>query len=228
MSSSASVRVFIIDDHPLLAMALRDLMLARYPDLEIKLFSRLVPALEHSKFEQPDLVVLDPGLPDMSPEDVIETALETFDYSRTVVLSGNESVLENLAPEYQETEFVSKGVSQDRIFAVLESMLMKIRRTSWTHELHDEKPVHKSETSVGQRMARITDRQIGVLHRIAQGESNHEIARALGLSPETVKTHVRSILARLNARNRLEAAMLYRAWQELKPSEPAAVYSVET
>jgi DNA-binding NarL/FixJ family response regulator len=201
-------------------------MLARYPDLEIKLFSRLLPALEHSKFEQPDFVVLDPGLPEMQPEEVIETALETFDYSRTVVLSGNDSVLENLAPEYQETEFVSKGVSQDRIFAVLESMLIKIRRSTWS-DYSVEKPVQKAETTVGQRMARITDRQIAVLHRIAQGESNHEIARALGLSPETVKTHVRSILARLNARNRLEAAMLYRAWQELRPSEPAAAAPAE-
>ncbi|MFP5482490.1 MAG: response regulator transcription factor [Gammaproteobacteria bacterium] len=59
-------------------------------------------------------------------------------------------------------------------------------------------------------------------YRIAKGESNHEIAQNLGLSPETVKTHVRSILARLNARNRLEAAMLYRAWQEQKTDE---VYS---
>ena len=225
MSSLSSVRVFIVDDHPLLAMALRDLMLARYPDLEIKLFTRLVPAIEHSKFEQPDLVVLDPGLPEMTPEEVIETALESFDYSRTIVLSGNDAVLEDIAPEYEETEFVSKGVSQDRIFAVIESMLVKIRRTSWALDLHEEKPSSKPETSVGQRMARVTDRQIGVLHRIAQGESNHEIARALGLSPETVKTHVRSILARLNARNRLEAAMLYRAWKELKPSDNSHIYS---
>ncbi|MFN7835075.1 MAG: LuxR C-terminal-related transcriptional regulator [Burkholderiaceae bacterium] len=222
--SSACVRVFIIDDHPLLAMALRDLMLARYPDLEIKLFSRLLPALEHSKFEQADLVVLDPGLPDMGPEEVIETALETFDYSRTVVLSGNDAVLETLAPQYLETEFVSKGVSQDRIFAVLENMLIKIRRSAWSEFTPDRVSV-KGETTVGQRMARITDRQIAVLHRIAQGESNHEIARALGLSPETIKTHVRSILARLNARNRLEAAMLYRAWQELRPADQAQVSS---
>ena len=227
MSSLSSVRVFIIDDHPLLGMALRDLMLARYPDLEIKLFSRLVPAIEHSKFEQPDLVVLDPGLPDMTPEQVVETALDSFDYSRTVVLSGNDYVLDTIAPQYEETEFVSKGVSQDRIFAVIESMLVKIRRMNWTVDFQVEKPVGKPESSVGQRMARVTDRQIGVLHRIAQGESNHEIARALGLSPETVKTHVRSILARLNARNRLEAAMLYRAWQDLKPNEQSHPFSVE-
>jgi DNA-binding NarL/FixJ family response regulator len=55
----------------------------------------------------------------------------------------------------------------------------------------------------------------------AKGESNHEIARALNLSPETVKTHVRSILARLNARNRLEAAMLYRSWKEPKNIDEA-------
>lgn len=218
MTISTQLRVFIIDDHPIIAMALRDILNARYSDLEIKLFSRMGPALEHSRFEQPDLVLLDLGLPDMEPERVVETALETFDYSRTLVISGNEEILGDLAEEYPETEFISKGITQDRVLSVLDSMVLKLRRNTWTDQIAVKAPETNGFT-VGQRMARITERQVAVLHRIAKGESNHEIAQSLGLSPETVKTHVRSILARLNARNRLEAAMLYRAWQEQKSDE---------
>ncbi|HEX5486262.1 MULTISPECIES: response regulator transcription factor [Limnobacter] len=221
MSITNNLRVFIIDDHPILAMALRDIMNARYSDLDVKLFSRIGPALEHSKFEQPDLVLLDLGLPDMPPQKVLETALETFDYSRTLVLSGNEDILGDLAEANPETEFISKGITQDRVLSVLDSMVLKLRRNTWTEQIYP-KENDGSGATVGQRMARITERQVSVLHRIAKGESNFEIAQNLGLSPETVKTHVRSILARLNARNRLEAAMLYRAWQEQRSDE---VYS---
>lgn len=218
MSTMNSLRVFIIDDHPIIAMALRDIMNARYSDLEVKLFSRMAPALEHSRFEQPDLVLLDLGLPDMSPAKVVETAMETFDYSRTLVISGNDDALGELSEDYPETEFISKGITQDRVLSVLDGMVLKLRRNTWTDQI-TTRPNQTGNYTVGQRMARITERQIAVLHRIAKGESNHEIAQNLGLSPETVKTHVRSILARLNARNRLEAAMLYRAWQEQKSDE---------
>ena len=221
MSTPNQLRVFIIDDHPIIAMALRDIMNSRYTDLEVKLFSRIGPALEHSRFEQPDLVLLDLGLPDMSPEKVLETALETFDYSRTLVISGNEEILGEMADDYPETEFVSKGITQDRVLSVLDSMVLRLRRNNWTDQI-SQKNQQGNGFTIGQRMARITERQVSVLYRIAKGESNHEIAQNLGLSPETVKTHVRSILARLNARNRLEAAMLYRAWQEQKTDE---VYS---
>lgn len=221
MSTQNLLRVFIIDDHPIIAMALRDIMNSRYADLEVKLFSRISPALEHSRFEQPDLVLLDLGLPDMSPQKVLETALETFDYSRTLVISGNEEILGDLAEEYPETEFISKGITQDRVLSVLDGMVLKLRRHNWTDHIN-QKSQGSNNFTIGQRMARITERQVSVLFRIAKGESNHEIAQNLGLSPETVKTHVRSILARLNARNRLEAAMLYRAWQEQKSDE---VYS---
>ncbi len=210
------LRVYIVDDHPILAMALRDLLTARYPDLEVKLFSRLAPSLEYARFERPDLVILDPGLPDGTPDFVVSTAIEEFPSSGILVLSGSEEVLESIAPRYPSIEFLSKGVSQDRLFAFLESALNQVRRASWAQQMTDKPQQSPNELGVSQRISRITDRQIVVLHRIAKGESNHEIARALSLSPETVKTHVRSILARLNARNRLEAAMLYRNWKEPK------------
>jgi DNA-binding NarL/FixJ family response regulator len=216
------LRIFIVDDHPILGMALRDLLLARYPDLEVKLFSRLAPSLEYARFERPDLVILDAGLPDGDPETVISTALEDFHSSGLMVLSGNDRVLEELAPLHPDIEFLSKSVSQDRLFTILESALNQVRRASWAQQMTDKPGQLSSDMAVSQRISRITDRQIVVLHRIAKGESNHEIARALNLSPETVKTHVRSILARLNARNRLEAAMLYRNWKEPKVIDETA------
>jgi pimeloyl-ACP methyl ester carboxylesterase/DNA-binding CsgD family transcriptional regulator len=52
---------------------------------------------------------------------------------------------------------------------------------------------------------RLTDRQLEVLHRISRGESDKQIARALGLSPRTVEMHAGRALQALGCRNRAEA-----------------------
>src|SRR4051794_37581581 len=54
----------------------------------------------------------------------------------------------------------------------------------------------------------LSPREIQVLALIAHGDSNAEIGERLMLSPETIKTHVRRIIARLNARNRAHAVTL--------------------
>jgi DNA-binding NarL/FixJ family response regulator len=53
----------------------------------------------------------------------------------------------------------------------------------------------------------LTDREIEVLRHLAAGKSNREIARAVYLSEGTVKNHVTSILAKLGARDRTQAAL---------------------
>ena len=50
-------------------------------------------------------------------------------------------------------------------------------------------------------------RQVAVASELVTGKSNKEIARALGLAPETVKTHVSDIIAKLATRNRTEAVL---------------------
>ena len=54
----------------------------------------------------------------------------------------------------------------------------------------------------------LTPRELQVLHRLARGESNRAIAEHLGISENTVKNHVRSILEKLPAKTRAEAAIV--------------------
>lgn len=51
----------------------------------------------------------------------------------------------------------------------------------------------------------LTPRECQVLERLASGQSNKELARALDISPNTVKTHVARLYAKLEVRNRVEA-----------------------
>ena len=54
----------------------------------------------------------------------------------------------------------------------------------------------------------MTPRELAVLARIAEGDQNNEIANVLVISPETVKSHVRNILLKLQARSRAHAVAI--------------------
>lgn len=57
----------------------------------------------------------------------------------------------------------------------------------------------------------ISPRELEVLHALAAGNTNKEIARALGVSPNTIKTHVARLFAKLDARRRTDALTKARA-----------------
>nr|WSW43168.1 response regulator transcription factor [Streptomyces sp. NBC_01001] len=65
---------------------------------------------------------------------------------------------------------------------------------------------------VGTLMRSLTDRELQVLHVLAEGASTAEAGARLKVAPATVKSHVSHILAKLGVRNRLEAVLLMRRW----------------
>jgi DNA-binding NarL/FixJ family response regulator len=71
----------------------------------------------------------------------------------------------------------------------------------------------------------LTDREAEVLHALAEGLSNAEIARRIWISPETVKTHIKSILTKLEVRDRTQAVVwAYRTgFAEATLSEPRGI-----
>jgi LuxR family maltose regulon positive regulatory protein len=62
-----------------------------------------------------------------------------------------------------------------------------------------------SDPRKGKQM--LTDRENSIIEFIAKGKSNKEIARALGVTPETIKTHVKRIFLKLSAASRAQAVV---------------------
>ena len=64
-----------------------------------------------------------------------------------------------------------------------------------------------SENAASAIQAALTERELEIFSRLATGKSNHDIARELSLSTNTVSNHVASILAKLHLHNRIQAAV---------------------
>ncbi len=60
----------------------------------------------------------------------------------------------------------------------------------------------------------LTEREREVLNLVAEGLTNREIAERLVVSENTVRAHLRNILDKLHVQNRIQAALLYRQWQQ--------------
>ena len=69
-------------------------------------------------------------------------------------------------------------------------------------------PLVRSASATWGGMDALTSREREVLAELAQGRSNREIARALGVAEKTVKAHVSSVLAKLGVQDRTQAALL--------------------
>jgi len=87
--------------------------------------------------------------------------------------------------------------------------------------------------SSGSRTSPLTDRELEVLELMAEGASNEQVATALFIAPATVRTHVLSILRKLQARNRTEAVVrAYRfgwlSWEAVMGNDDTLSVPVES
>jgi DNA-binding NarL/FixJ family response regulator len=79
------------------------------------------------------------------------------------------------------------------------------------HVLQDGKPVDVASAAPQEPPARLTVRQLEVLHLLAEGVTARGIAGRLGLAETTVRNHIRAVLAGLGAHSQLEAVARARA-----------------
>lgn len=188
-SPSPVRRVLVVDDHPLYRDALAEALLRHHPGLAVDGAGGLAEARAAGIRLGPfALVVADQQLPDGQGLDLLldwpwpETA--------RVLLSGSsEPSLAARARRAGLQAFLPKSMPPTRMVVALTSVL---DGQSWFEAEAAIAPV-------------LTERQLAVLQRAAQGQSNREIGAALGVSERTVKDHMTLIFQRLDAGTRAEA-----------------------
>jgi two-component system NarL family response regulator len=200
MTAPAPIRVVLVDDHAVVREGLVAL-LQRQSDLQVVAEAADgATAIRLYREHQPDLVVLDQRLPDMDGAEVTAAIRAEFPQARLLVLSsfdGDEDIYRSLKAGARA--YVLKDSSREELLGAVRAVAAGQRRIPGPVAERLAERVEGSE---------LTARELAVLRQIVNGRSNKQIATALAISEGTVKTHVKSILAKLDAADRTEAAVM--------------------
>lgn len=209
------IRVIVADDHKLVRQMFRGTIDCE-DDMEIVGDANCGKmAIESSLESQPDVLVLDMNLPDLSGLEVIRTLKPKLPDLKILVLTAveDESILfEALAAGAQG--YLLKDSDVEEVLTAIRdlnagkghlharstmSLLTEFQRSRLEPTVADESPQEAL-------LELISPREFEVLELVGYGFSNPEIATKLIISEKTVKTHVSNILRRLNVRSRISAA----------------------
>ena len=218
MSNQQPIRVVIVDDHAMVRQGLRTLLeLQDTFALPIEVTGEAVngvEAVELAKKTQPDIVLLDLVMPQMDGIHATSKILECSPHSRVIILTSfgeEDKVLPAIRAGAQG--YLLKDIPPNELVqAVREVYLGKVQlHPEVAKKLMQAVATEKEEPTTGQAGTRsddgLTEREQEVLQLIADGRNNREIAAKLVISEKTVKTHVSSILSKLNLDDRTQAAI---------------------
>jgi two-component system nitrate/nitrite response regulator NarL len=201
----AAVRVLIVDDHTLFAEAIRRTL----DDVGLSVID-IVPlgseAVEVVDRSHPDIILMDISLPDQSGLAAGRAILERHPDAKIVAvtaLSERAAIEEALRIGF--VGYLSKDISIEQfvnaIRSAMDGHVVMPRRLS----SNGRRTTHQEE-QVALLASQLTPREREVLALLVEGVSGEVAARRMGISSNTVRTHVQSILTKLQVHSRLEAA----------------------
>lgn len=207
-----SMRVIIIDDHALFRVGLQGLLEQRGIEV-IAAVAEGAEGLALAQEMNPDIILLDLRMPDMSGLEVLQEVREREIRIPVVMLTtSNEEqdlveALRNGAQGYllkdmEPDELVSALRDIERGKNVVAQGLTDVLARMVQGEPSDDEEHKQSPFS------ELTPREMEILCLLADGQSNKVIARNLGISDGTVKLHVKAILRKLEVHSRVEAAVI--------------------
>ena len=197
------IRVLIVDDHSVVREGLR-MFLARDPDLEVVgEAADGAKAIEQARRLRPDVVVMDllmPILDGMAATRAIRSELPETEVLALTSILGSASVVE--AIRAGAIGYLHKDTQAAELRTAI-----KAAAAGQMHLSPQASAYLLGAVRMPERPEPLTPREMDVLRLLAQGQSNKEIARTLYLVEETVKDHVRHILAKLGVKSRTQAVL---------------------
>jgi DNA-binding NarL/FixJ family response regulator len=209
---SAPVRVMVVDDDELIRKGLHAVLSS---DERIEIVEEAEDgrrAVQRARHARPDVVLMDVRMPELDgisataeliaerPETkvVILTTFETDDYILGALRAGASGFLLKRSSPEQLVSAVLTVAACDALLSpsVTRRVIDRVARQPLVGERADT------------RLEELTPRERDVFDLIAQGLSNREIAEALTVEETTVKSHVKRMLMKLGARDRVQAVIL--------------------
>ena len=208
-----TIRVMLVDDHALVRAAVRQALSA--PGIEMVAEAGTAEdALERAPRLRPDVLLVDIDLPGMDGVSLVRELAPRLPATRIVMLtvsSADHHLLD--AMRFGASGYLTKDLSPEALLRAVRSASdgeLAMPRRMAAHLVHRLVETSRHSTTTDDPgLASLSGRELEVLRLLAEGLTDREIASALVVSPRTVETHVSSILHKLGARNRAEAAGRY-------------------
>ena len=207
-----SMRVIMIDDHALFRVGLQGLLEQR----GIEVIAAVAEGAEGIKLAQdmqPDIILLDLRMPDMSGLEVLRKIKEKEIKIPVVMLTTSneeQDLVEALRNGAQG--YLLKDMEPDELVSALRDIekgknVVAQGLTDVLARMVQGEPMAEKNNK-NNPFSELTPREMEILCLLADGQSNKVIARNLGISDGTVKLHVKAILRKLEVHSRVEAAVI--------------------
>jgi len=199
-SEAATIRILIADDHPIVRQGLAALIATESDMRVVAEAATGREALQQFRAHQPDVTLMDLQMPEMSGLDAIIAIRAESSDARIIVLT-------TYVGDIQVLRALKAGA---RAYLLKNTLYRELLQTirgvhSGKKSLSPEASFALAEHATDEGL---TPAEIRVLRLIAEGYANKEIAIKLFLSEGTVKGQIRTIMAKLAAKDRTHAAMI--------------------
>jgi len=200
MNTVPGIRILCVDDHPLFREGIATVV-AHEADLQlVGTAATGEAALEQFRQHRPHITLMDLRLPDMSGISAIASIRAEFSEARVIVVTTFEGDYEiQRALTAGAFGYVLKSAPLDELVGVIRKV----------HAGRKHLP-----PSVAENLAvyvggdPLTQREVEVLRRVAEGDRNRDIGEQLGISEDTVKVHIKHIMDKLGAKDRTQAVAI--------------------
>ncbi|MBI3738708.1 MAG: response regulator transcription factor [Chloroflexi bacterium] len=225
------ITLLIIDDHPLFRQGVSDSVSLESDMKVLGQASSGDQALDLIRSLKPAIVLLDVNLPVMNGQQITHQVTQDKLPTRIVLMTGYDDIEQALhAAMAGAAAYCSKDVEPKSLIRMIRNVaegkyvfgakVMNRRELDqWIQEQIEG--ARQSYSEPGSPFHPLSDREMEVLECVVKGMSNKEIASLLGISHQTVKNHVTSILRKFGVEDRTQAVVyaLKRGWVQLKSSQ---------
>ncbi len=194
------IRVLTVDDHPMLREGIAAVLEGQGDMIVAGEATNGLTAVEQYRALRPDVTLMDLQMPEMDGIEAIRAIRAEFPDARIVVLT-----------TYDGDFLALRAIKAGAAGYLLKSMLRK-ELLDTIRAVHAGKRRIPPEVAIGIAEHHtddwLSDREIAVLRLVAAGHANKMIADDLAISEETVKSHMRNIMAKLTASDRTHAVTI--------------------